>query len=376
MKVLIVGGGIGGLTLSAFLKKKGIESVIAEKTKKWKTVGYVLGLYPNGMKILNSLGLQKVLKKEALDMKGYTIKDGDGKVLWEIDFDSWRKKYGPLVLLERDRLHRMLIGLNKKIEIRMNTTITSIKKGKEILVKFSGGKQEYFDLVVGADGINSRIRDYVQPGSKKTSAGFSFWVMWIPRVFKFPENIVYYFGRGKLFSIFPVKSKKHAAVAFAMPKKSIKDFNPNKKANFIKKNFSDMRGVVPKILNNLPKDEEIFYHEIEEIGIKNWGKGNVVLLGDAVHPISPILGMGASMAMEDAYVLADELSKNQSIDLAIEKYVNRRKSRVLFLQKKSRDAHRILSIGGWFYRIRNFMLKHGYSKKYYKSLDKFLGERV
>ena len=78
----------------------------------------------------------------------------------------------------------------------------------------------------------------------------------------------------------------------------LKDFNPNKKADFMKKNFSDMRGVVPKILNNLPKDGEIFYHEIEEIGIKNWGKGNIVLLGDAVHPISPILGMGASMAME------------------------------------------------------------------------------
>ncbi len=375
MKVLIVGGGIGGLVLASCLKKKGIDCAVIEKAKRWKTIGYVLGLYPNGVKILDHIGLGKRLEKEAAILEGYTIKDGEGKVLWEINFDSWRKKYGPLVLLERDKLHRMLRDITKGVKVRMDTTIVSIKQDGKNIVEFSDGKKENFDLVVGADGVNSRVRDYVQPGSRKASSGFSFWVMWVPKIFKFPENIVYCFGNRKLFSVFPVKSKKYIAVAFAMPTRRIRGNHENK-ADFLKKNFKDIGGVVPDVLDNLPENNEIFYHEIEDLKIKNWRKGRAVLLGDAIHPISPILGMGASMAIEDAYVLADELSKTVSIDDAIDKYVQRRKARIAFMQKKSKDAHRVLSIGGWLYRIRNIILKYGYSKKYYRSLDKFLGKQI
>ncbi len=372
MKILIVGGGIGGLSLAGFLKSKAIEFTIVEKTKEWKTVGYVLGLYPNGVKILEALGVARKVKKEAAKLRGYRITNSSGKMIWEIGFKDWERKYGPLLLLERDRLHEILRSNVKKSDIRLGIKIKSLKNikgGAEVV--FSDNKKEVFDLVVGADGINSQIRSFVDPGAEKLSSGFSFWVMWLGRKFKFPDRIIYSVGNGKVFSVFPVKSKTHIGVAFSLPL----DYKPTSNtAEFLRRSFGDMGGLVPAVLKNLPK--EIYNHQIEDLKIKNWFKGRVVLLGDAVHPISPILGMGASMAMEDAYVLSEELSRNKNIDAAIKEYVKRRELRVGFLQKKSRETHRLLAVKKPFVWLRDFILKFGYSRSYYKSLDKFLGEKA
>lgn len=374
MKILIVGGGIGGLALAGFLKRKGVAFTVIEKTKRWKIAGYVLGLYPNGVRMLESLGLGKAVKRQAADLNGYTIKDYECRVLWEIHFREWRKKYGPLLLLERDKLHKILRENLKNSDIRLGLTVRSLKNKKGgVEIVFSNNKKEFFDLVVGADGINSQIRDFVDPKARKLSSGFAFWVMWVGKVFAFPKNIVYSVGNGKVFSIFPVKSKNHIGVAFSLPARSKASGNPKE---FLKSEFSDMGGIVPKVLKNLPSGNKIFHHLIEDIKIKNWFRGRVVLLGDAIHPVSPILGMGASMAMEDAYVLSEELVKNQNMGAALEKYVKRRKPRVEFLQKKSRAAHRVLAVKKPFSKIRDFFLKYGYSRSYYKSLDKFLGKKV
>lgn len=375
MKVLIVGAGIGGLTLAAYLQKYGIKPIVIEKAAQWKTIGYIIGLFPNGVRILDGINAAGQLKRKGAVIPEYCVKDGSGNTILEISFREWQQKYGPFIEVERDTLHRILRNLNKKTKIRMNTTIKSLQQtnaGVEVI--FSNNKKEFFDVVVGADGINSQIRSFVQPEAKKDYSGFTFWALWAPKGLGFPTSINYYFGNGKLFAVFPTKNSKYVCALFALPAKHHKFDDSTKSAEFLRKRFCDMGGIVPEILNNLPENpSEIYHNDDNEVHLSNWYQGRVVLLGDSIHALSPILGMGASMAMEDAYVLAEELSNND-IDTALRNYESRRKPRVKFLQRKSRESHLILSIRSPLYFLRNIILKWGYGKHYYNILDKFISE--
>ena len=286
----------------------------------------------------------------------------------EISFSNLRKKHGPLIEIERDKLHKILTKKNKSADIRLGFTVKSLKQYRnKVNVVFSDNSNEDFDLVVGADGIDSKIRDYVIPGSKKDYTGFTFWILWSPKVFKFPKNVVHYFGDGKFLGMFPSRNKLGLLFMLSAKKDSIKNTDSRE---LIRRNFSDMK--IESILKNLPQNSEIFHRDDEETRINRWHKGRVVLLGDSVHALSPVLGMGASMALEDAYVLSQELGKSGNIEKDLENYFSKRKPRVDKLSAWSKQVHSLLAIKKPFDKPRNLFVKHIYSRIYYKNIDKFL----
>ena len=374
MKILIVGGGIGGLTLCSFLRKKGFQVTLIEKTRKWNTIGYIIGLFPNGVKIIKKLGAYKELRKIGQALPGYEVRDENGERLLGISFNEMRKKHGPLIEIERDGLHKILRNRNKGADIRLGLTVRSLKERKnKVRVTFSDNKKEEFDLVVGADGIDSRTRDYVlkkQVAEKpKRYTGFTFWILWSPRVFNFPKNVVHYFGDGKFLGMFPSKKKLGILFMLATKQGSLKNQDPRE---FLKRRFSDIKGGVPNLIKNLPESKEIFHHDDDETRAKSWYRGRVVLLGDSAHALSPVLGMGASMALEDAYVLSEELSKNKDVQGALENYFIQRKQRVDKLASWSKQVHSLMAVKKPFDKPRNLFIKHIYSKIYYRNIDKFL----
>ncbi len=163
MKVLIVGGGIGGLTLAAFLKECEIDFNLVEIAKDWNKKGFSLGIWNNGRDILNKLGLAEFFDKEGEMIKDYFVYNGKGKILKKYNLNDFYINYGSAYThLNRSKLHEALLSKIGEQKVSMNTSITSILQEEDgAIVIFSNGAKEKYDLVIGADGIHSKVRKLV-----------------------------------------------------------------------------------------------------------------------------------------------------------------------------------------------------------------------
>jgi 2-polyprenyl-6-methoxyphenol hydroxylase-like FAD-dependent oxidoreductase len=257
----------------------------------------------------------------------------------------------------------------------MGTTVKSLKELENgVLATFSNNKKEMFDIVIGSDGLNSEIRSYVSPKEKADYSGATFWTSWVKRRKHYPGHIVYQFGSGRLFTLFPSKSKKLSTVGFVVPSKH-HGLNAEDTNKLLRENFRDMRGIVKDVLNDLPDNSEVYHHDDDEMHVEKWSRGRVVLMGDSIHALSPTLGMGASMALEDAYVLSQELAGN-GYEKAFINYMKRRKPRIKFLAQKSKELHMLLEMKGIMCPFRNLLLRYVHPRFYSAVINKFLDEEI
>jgi len=200
VKILIVGGGIGGFALAAYLQRHGFSPVLIEKCNEWKTIGYMISLFPSGMRILEDLGVAHMLKQDGKKLSKFVLRDNNGKLIWSKSFSEIENRFGPVTEVERELLHTMVREAARGVSVRLNTTIERIdQKPEGVLVMFNDGKEEQFDLVVGADGIHSGMRRYVRTRISSEYSGCTFWLMWLPypKVDFSPDNMEIYFCNGK-----------------------------------------------------------------------------------------------------------------------------------------------------------------------------------
>ena len=344
-KILIVGGGIAGLTLLACLKKRGIEATLVERAPKFETIGYVLGLFPNGLSILEYLGLEKIMIERSEILKNYVVHDMEGREIWKCKMSDFG---GTLPSLEPERsvLQSVLLEKNAEADIRINTTVKEFhEKADGVHVTLSDGTEAVYDLLVGADGINSEVRTQIDPKRRQLYTGFSYWMTWVPMVPGASPTIANYIGKRKLVGTFPSKSGSGMMVFFgAAAPEHLYDHKAPLRELFAE--FTKNNPVIAGIVNTLPEgDAQAFHHDDDELHGKVWYKGRVVLMGDAVHAFSPLLGMGASMAMEDAYVFAEEIAVTgvENYGQAFKNYAQRRKPRIAKLTKHSKLLHMLLT---------------------------------
>ncbi len=157
-----------------------------------------------------------------------------------------------------------------------------------------------------------------------------------------------------------------------MPAKEHVFDDRSKNIEFLKEYFGDMGGLVPKILDNLPGNPiSIFHHDDDEIHLKKWYKGRIILLGDALHALSPLSSVGASMAMEDAYVLSSELAiaSSKGIEHAFKNYMSKRRKRIEFMAKSSQHLHQILNIRAPLPALKELVIKYFFGFVYNSSVD-------
>ena len=359
MEVLVVGAGISGLAASAFLERKGYDVTVIERSKKLRPFGYTVILFPNGLRVLKELGVSKRIEEKGAKIPGIKIKNSADKTAINLSFNDIERAEGPVIDVGREELHKALRSANKKTKLKMGTTIKSLKQNKKsVLVTFSNGERKRFDFVIGADGINSQIRQIMHPTARKDYSGFTFWVFWSPHIFNFPRNVVAQLGKRKGVIFFPSKSNRKITVFFTLPAKRHSVENPKENVKFLKEHYGDMKGMVSKVLPAIEQNKvEMYHHDDEEEHLRSWYKGRVLLLGDAAHALSPITGMGASMALEDAYVLFEELSNNKNVHEAFRSYVKRRRLRIDRLARFSRVSHKFLTSNIMIHILDVFVFK-------------------
>jgi 2-polyprenyl-6-methoxyphenol hydroxylase-like FAD-dependent oxidoreductase len=185
---------------------------------------------------------------------------------------------------------------------------------------------ERFDLVVGADGIHSVTRKFLFGSDTLKYLGVALWQFWVPESFSHPLGGVSMVKGGRMVISAPIGDR---AFVLLLAKNHSKEIElPEKRKEVLLNTFADFDPDFLSIIRAIDKPETIMRDNAAHIILDDWYKDRIILIGDAQHAVSSATGMGASMALEDAYVLAQELSKNIDISRTLQLFVNRRAPRI------------------------------------------------
>jgi 2-polyprenyl-6-methoxyphenol hydroxylase-like FAD-dependent oxidoreductase len=338
MRILIVGGGIAGLTLAALLRQRGFHPRVIEK-RAAGPAGYVIGLWPLGSRVLKGLGLYEAFGRESAVLKRFQIVDGGGSFEHSFPLDLMTRPYGPLCMIRRATLVERLESLTADL-IHRGLTVDRIEsRPEEVVAHFSDGTAEAFDLIAGCDGIRSRIRELTFPAAQPVSTGWlGFGWLADPSIAP-SDRMTEYWDAGRRFCAL-VPAQGVLSVFAGMPAAELGPIAPEDRPRRVREYFATMKGSVPEVLAAIDHGPQLFVDDLRTVKMEQWYQGRVVLVGDACSAYFPFggLGVGASMAMESAAVLADELSRTdaQHVAIALKLYQKRRRPRVAVFERASR----------------------------------------
>jgi len=338
--VLIIGGGIGGPALALFLQKAGIPSSIYEGYPFKEAVGGGFNIAPNGVEILKSLGLAETAIKRGTISPLAFFRNGEGKQLATMQYESSIKASMPAISMSRATLYEIFAQelKDKKIPIHYEKRLKEITEGEsKITAHFTDGTTAEGDLLVGADGINSFVREHIIPNGPKPKPTGILGVGGFVSLDKLKhvqkeeiEALTYTFG---LKGFFGHGGGDAGTILWWTNIAREQEFtreemmNPDWKAikEELKETFKDYYQPIPEIIENT---DIIMRHNIRDIqSLPTWHKDRIILIGDAAHAVSPNAGQGASMALEDAMYLAKMLRDNESYEEAFQAFEKGRKDR-------------------------------------------------
>lgn len=339
MKILIVGAGISGLTLASFLKKhSGFEIDIIDQSLDWSHAGFTIGIWDIGRRVLSKLDLDNEFDRRGHEVHSLFITDKDSKhIVRSYHFDDFYKKYeSAYTHISRKDLHDLLLE-NSGCVVRMGVSPTNItQKNDSVEVTFSDGAKNKYDLVVGADGIHSKVRAIIFPNEGVEYTGNRAWFAWIPRKFVSDQTVTEIVEERKIVNLFDDPTQ--GCMVLTAPEMPKVFDDPNTRMERLKKHFRKFGYPLPDILATL-KSEDFTPTDIGFVKSNKWVAGRVVLIGDAAHAMEPFAGIGASMGMEDAYVLADELCELHSpevVNKVLNRYMERRLPRIERARRQTR----------------------------------------
>ena len=334
-RILIVGGGIAGLTLARAFHHQGFRAELVERSPSWQATGAAIQLHANGMRILHALGLGEAVEQAGAVVRHWMYCDQDGEVLCQTNLEELWGKAGSCIAIDRPRLQKILLAGAAAVPYRLDTSVTSlIQDEQRVQVGFSDGSTSDYDLVVGADGISSTVRALVMGAVPPDYTGLMIWRSLVPIRPPDPTNFRIMFGDGCFFGITPLlEGPTNVFGAVGMPRTH--DPLPGRLERF-RKRFADFGGQVQECLAAISSDEQIHCGPSEGLQPDHWHHDRVVLIGDAAHAAAPTLAQGGCMAMEDAYVLAEILRSAETVANALDSYETRRKPRATWVQQQSR----------------------------------------
>jgi 2-polyprenyl-6-methoxyphenol hydroxylase-like FAD-dependent oxidoreductase len=272
------------------------------------------------------------------------ITDAKGRKIGASDFGLLEKDLGPTVAIHRAALHEVLLEGAGDVPVSLGTTVDSIvsRDGDAgpgcVEVRLSDGREARYDLVIGADGIRSRTRELLFGDRPLAYSGYTCWRL----VVKAPQEPVQMremWGHGKRFGIVGIGGDRVYCFAVANAPRGEPDPEEGRLERF-RARFAEFGGQVPEILATLERPDELIHNDLEELPPCPWYAGSSVLIGDAAHALTPNMGQGAAMALEDSMVLVELLAAGRPVAEVLPALVERRESRVRWVQNQSRRIGR------------------------------------
>ncbi len=349
LNVLITGAGVAGLTLAALLRQQGVTPTIVERANDLQHTGYMLGMYPLGGRILHGLGLHDLYLEKSGPARVYTAHDGTGRLTQRYDLEQFISHFGAYRALSRGALIDVLRQGVGDTPIHFGTTVECIvQRDSTVEVTFSDGTKDHFDLVVGADGLHSRMREMLLRPNERAywKTGWGGWVCWADASLHPADTYSEAWGAGRFLGLYP--TPEHLGVFVGGNRHQIDALGPVGLADDFRLRMSHFDGPLDAILDAVRATDDPFFWDFHDCHTKRWHEGRVVLLGDAAVGILPTAGVGASVAMDAAAALADELARTDAahIPYTLDLFVRRQRPRAEAAQKNSRQLARWMMVDG------------------------------
>lgn len=344
-RVLIVGGGIAGLATAAGLARAGIACEIVERAEQWAPVGAGIVLGVNAMSVMRGLDIAGHVEDVGVVLGRGAITDASGKELSASDFEMLRADFGPTIAIHRAALHSVLLDATGGVPVSLSTSVESMTQQEEhVDVVLTDGREEQFDLVIGADGLRSRVRELTFGDVPIAYSGYTCWRLVVDSpVHQLAMREMW--GRGLRFGIVPIGKSRLYCFAVANAPRGEEDPLDGRLDRF-RARFASFGGQVPEIIAALEQPEELIHNDLEEVPSCPWFDRRAVLIGDAAHAMTPNMGQGAAMALEDSAVLVELLSRSGSLEEQLSALVARREARVRWVQNQSRRIGRVGQLEG------------------------------
>lgn len=367
MRILIVGGGVAGLSLAIALKQRGIAAEIVEKQIGDSHAGTGLYLPGNATRAVGQLGLLDSVLANAVPIGHQRILDHHGRLLCNTRTSDVWASCAPCLALPHATIHTLLRDAVRHTEIRYGASITAIgQSAGKCEVSFADGTTQVYDLVVGADGINSAVRKIVAPTVAPEYSGQVCW-----RFITQNTGVRCWtamLGNGCTLLAIPVSREQAYVYADIM-------LAPGTNPESIRhEGFAQFRGFSAPLfplLEQAPKCEHSHFGRIGQVVMDKWVHGRVVLMGDAAHASSPSMAEGAGMAIEDALVLAQTLTTETHVETALSVYEQRRQPRVRWVQQQCAARDKMRALPSW---ARSGVLRLLGNKLYRRSYEPLLAE--
>jgi salicylate hydroxylase len=322
-KVAIVGGGIGGLAAALALIRRGIDADVYEQADELRELGAGVQISANGTRVLHALGLKDALEKVQVLPAGKAIRlwnSGQSWKLFDLGLESVGRYGYPYITIHRGDLHQAIAQALLKAKpgaIHLDRRCIGLEQTAErVELRFASGAPAEAEIVIGADGVHSMVREHLFGAAKPNFCGIIAWRGVVPME-RVPESIsrtigTNWVGPGGHVVHYPLRGGTLLNVVALRENTdwSVEGWNVPGTADEV---LHDLHGWHPD-LHALFRNVDVPYKWALALRpiMDAWSKGRCTLLGDACHPMVPFLAQGAAMALEDALVLARAIEKYPS----------------------------------------------------------------
>ena len=323
--VLISGASVAGPALAFWLGRYGFHPTIVERAPAVRPGGYAVDFRGASVRVLERMGLLSEVQRRQTRIGAITIVDRDNKKVASMP-DGFTS--GELEILRGDLAGIFHEATRETTEYIFDDSIASMKESEAgVDVVFERGGQRRFDLVVGADGLHSKVRSlaFGEEANFVRYLGYYVSIFTIPNYLNLDRRGLYYGTLGKKVGIFSGGDQREAKASFFFATEPLEydRRNMEQQKRALRDHFQQEGWEVPRLLQIMETAPDFYFDSISQVKMNRWSAGRSVLLGDAAYCASPLSGMGTGMAVVGAYVLAGELAEaNGDYALAFERYEN------------------------------------------------------
>ena len=384
-QVLIVGGGIGGLTTALCLAAKGIRSVVFEQSVDFSQAGAGIQIGPNASRVLHQLGLEAKLRRTAFLPTQAEIRQWKtGRLLSINVFDSNAGEGGfPHYHLHRSDLISVLADTAQEsplIQLQTGAKVVEITQTEAQVELIENGSRHSGEALIAADGIHSMVREKLFGLDAAQFTGNVAWRALVPAN-KLPRSLGpvagVWWGPGKHFVHYYVRGGSMVNCVCVVEKSGwhVESWVERGERDELKRDFTGWNDTIQMLISHMGMDDCYKWALFDRAPMQQWSKSRITLLGDACHATLPFMAQGAAMAIEDAAVLAECLNgrTGAAIDVAngLIEYENLRKTRTRKIQLGSRRNATIFHLGGVKAWVRNQSMIANPAKRIMQSIYNF-----
>ncbi len=341
-RLIIAGGGIGGTAAALALRRAGFDVTLYERAAAFTEVGAGMSLWPNATHVLETLGVLEQLMSVGEPFARFNLLKPDGRTISAVDMGGYAT---PCLCLHRADLHQCLRDRLPAGSLEVGQRLFSFADDKAgVTARFASGLEVCADGLIGADGINSVVRAQLHGTVPPIYRGYCIW----RGIAQFSDGIIRghiseTWGAGQRFGILPMGGGRICWYATRNGPASQPDAPEGRKEEVLGL-FRDWHHPIPALIEATEQAAIMKNDAQDRPPLPSWGVGHVTLLGDAAHPITPNVGQGACMAIEDAACLAKSMLEAPNVDEGFRAYEAMRKRRTAFV---GRQSLRIGAIGQW-----------------------------